>query len=110
MLPAPKQALPKAKPLPKPVILKPLDIAADGTIESFTQGHGGEEEEEEPVAMDFSRKRPLEEKGEEEGAAQKKMNIEKPLDLKGKRSTKVEKPVMDFFGLGESDAACPCPV
>lgn len=89
--------------MPKPVVLKPLDIGADGTIESFTQGHGAAAEEEEPVAMDFSRKT----MSVETGTGASKMAIVKPLDFKQTSTTVVGKPApatMDFFGLGKCQA------
>jgi len=94
--------------MPKPVVLKPLEVGLDGRIETFAFEREGEEEEE-PVAMDFSRKPGVggvETKKEE-------MKVAKPLDWKSKSGVVAEKkqPVlMDFFGMGELDSFLPSSV
>lgn len=100
MLPAPKLALPKEKAMPKPVVLKPLEVGADGRIDSFAFERDGQDaDEEEPVAIDFSRKA-----GPSGTDAKKEeMKIVKPLDWKLKSVVAEKKApvVMDFFGMGE---------
>lgn len=128
MLPPPKQALPKAKPMPAPVRLKPLQVSADGRIENFGMAMGMESidrVEDEPVPIDFSRKvvtKAATGDADDEGE-KKETKIVRPLDLKGKGKvatiipppgatgapTKAVMPVMDFFGIGgESNSSRVC--
>ncbi|CDZ97040.1 Proline-rich protein PRCC [Phaffia rhodozyma] len=106
MLPPPKQALPKPKAMPAPVRLKPLEVDAEGRVESFervveeddgTGGHTGE-------VIDFSRKGPV---GEP-----KRPVIVRPLDTKANggssaKSKSKEAPLMDFFGITASTSSVP---
>ncbi|KAL7410206.1 mitotic checkpoint regulator, MAD2B-interacting-domain-containing protein [Mrakia frigida] len=106
MLPAPKLALPQGKAMPKPVVLKPLEVGLDGRIETFAFERDGEEEDDEPVAMDFSRKPGT------AGAVETKkedMKVVKPLDWKLKSVVAEKKaPVlMDFFGMGSTSTSAP---
>lgn len=102
MLPPPKQQAPKSKTLPAPVRLKPLTLDAEGRIESFNQ-----QDDEEPEAMDFSRKMPA---AGSESSQDKKMEIVKPLSLssaKGKGKAVSKAPEIDFFGLGSTTTPAP---
>jgi len=93
MLPPPKQQAPKAKALPAPVRLKPLELDAEGRIDSFDQPA----EADEPQAMDFSRKAAS--AGETDD---KPMSIVRPLSFaaKGKGKAVAQEAEVDFFGLG----------
>lgn len=105
MLPPPKQALPQGKAMPKPVVLKPLEVDSDGRIETFAFEREGGGEDDEPVAMDFSRKPAT-------GAVEIKKEdskIVKPLDWKLKSAVPEKKDpvIMDFFGMGELNSSFP---
>lgn len=102
MLPAPKQALPKAKVMPAPVRLKPLKVDADGRVESFERVYEEEGTGDQPEGevMDFSRKGPASSSGQPA--------VVKPLEFKPRvlgnesKGKAKEAPLMDFFGISSS--------